>query len=1319
MNNEIIYSNLGYTTEQIKKAISDSLNIEKVIRDKAYNFVNLSSFQNLNQATKPNTIYFVKTEAYSYLVFVLYQDDIITQIAMVSDGSIRYRTGTIQTIQSNEIFVPNMEFVSILSNYYNKEEIEDLFFEVNKRLDKLETPARVVSGTQKSLVGITTLQTEAGNVSDNNIAFGLSGAALIDIQGYVDIAFECSGEIAVYIDDEKVYYFDFNTWSYIGSPEFVGNISKGIRVTCTSHSSITFTRFGAPSYKGGILTDEQAEKVIKTEVFTKAEKDKLASSEVFTPDEKKELARVSSISDAGYVYIDTSLIDLKNKGILVTDAVVGDKTITGTSENSVCSEAIISPVGYVKMLVTGGKSNQIFVDDNILPYDRRGMFYEGYADTIKIVNESGLAVTFKTLEVAEFHGGHVTGEQVLDVELLKTNMKTAQEDISVIEGKLTNIYTKEETKTEISREIADLAETSAETLKTLEKLKEALGDGTESITAITDELAKKMEKAEIQAISDVKSPTVVYLYNGSEEDVPFTSATIFSLKTTKTRFALASDGKIYYQTYLREEVSAEDATQIISIYSEWFEVSPEKVIEELSQRVSKLEVPAHEELVETTLEELQSEGVTVGTGTITDNTWSYIGADSMTINTCGRVAFSIESQTDVNVYIDDVLYGLGSFDGVVNQKIVLKSTTLSSCSITFSRFAVTKAVGGILSDEQAKKVIKTEVYTTAEKNKLASMNAYTASEKYQVDRLSKIKDAGYTWVQKNLIELQNEGMLIASEGVVVKEDDLSGGEYSEVTINVNANIYMYATFGGTTVLYIDGERIGAANEYSYEGYAHNVMIKTTGSSLDALNVIFKIAQYNGGFVTDEQINDIEQVKYNTNRNTENINILNTKSEGIKDAKTTTKRIALRGLYDKGQITNDTSELICTLSSIEAPSGGDTIIQYTGKVQLALDAVENLALYIDDVLIEDNEFYGTINNNITLKDNGTGGYTANFSRLRSPTYTGGMFTDAEYEVYENLKYDFDEAEVLLDEVRQKTDAHITNKSNPHGVTASQINAFTKAQTRTEIQTVVDAARVEIDSKKADKDDVSNAFGGQASGELIQLTDISPIVHGIKVKCSPGVKVTRCGENLLPYPYYHTTRTSNGVTWTDNGDGSLTVNGTAIGNNTAVFYLAFGALNLKDGVTYYVPDLSSKGLIVRIMYQDESGTTRYASPSLTWSKAYTFDRIYVGVPNAGTSFTSEVVYPYLSVREDAEYEPYKSEVFTADADGNAIIPSVYPTTTLFTDVDGAMIEAEYNKDLNKVFGDIDEALDAILAIQEQYLPQEAVIEDVPEAEGGDVE
>lgn len=44
-----------------------------------------------------------------------------------------------------------------------------------------------------------------------------------------------------------------------------------------------------------------------------------------------------------------------------------------------------------------------------------------------------------------------------------------------------------------------------------------------------------------------------------------------------------------------------------------------------------------------------------------------------------------------------------------------------------------------------------------------------------------------------------------------------------------------------------------------------------------------------------------------------------------------------------------------------------------------------------------------------------------------------------------------------------------------------------------------------------------------------------------------------KNLIPYPYKTTTQTINGVTFTDNGDGTITANGTPIDANGAIFQL----------------------------------------------------------------------------------------------------------------------------------------------------------------------
>lgn len=48
------------------------------------------------------------------------------------------------------------------------------------------------------------------------------------------------------------------------------------------------------------------------------------------------------------------------------------------------------------------------------------------------------------------------------------------------------------------------------------------------------------------------------------------------------------------------------------------------------------------------------------------------------------------------------------------------------------------------------------------------------------------------------------------------------------------------------------------------------------------------------------------------------------------------------------------------------------------------------------------------------------------------------------------------------------------------------------------------------------------------------------------------VTRLGLNLLPYPYANTTQTTNGIDFTDNGDGSITANGTATADATFLLY-----------------------------------------------------------------------------------------------------------------------------------------------------------------------
>lgn len=59
-----------------------------------------------------------------------------------------------------------------------------------------------------------------------------------------------------------------------------------------------------------------------------------------------------------------------------------------------------------------------------------------------------------------------------------------------------------------------------------------------------------------------------------------------------------------------------------------------------------------------------------------------------------------------------------------------------------------------------------------------------------------------------------------------------------------------------------------------------------------------------------------------------------------------------------------------------------------------------------------------------------------------------------------------------------------------------------------------------------------------------------------------------KNLIPYPYAETTKTQNGVTFTDNGDGTITVNGTASANTLFTISTVLADVLLNDNTTEYI-------------------------------------------------------------------------------------------------------------------------------------------------------
>lgn len=132
----------------------------------------------------------------------------------------------------------------------------------------------------------------------------------------------------------------------------------------------------------------------------------------------------------------------------------------------------------------------------------------------------------------------------------------------------------------------------------------------------------------------------------------------------------------------------------------------------------------------------------------------------------------------------------------------------------------------------------------------------------------------------------------------------------------------------------------------------------------------------------------------------------------------------------------------------------------------------------------------------------------------------------------------------------------------------------------------------------------------------------------------------GKNLLSYPYHETTKTENGITFTDNGDGTITVNGTA----TAAVEFNFTAQNpnfnwLENNTYYYFsgsPD--STKVSMRTYYTDADGAKIQKQGRVVWRSDYVLNKFAMQIAE-GTTLENVLIQPMVAQTANATaYEPY---------------------------------------------------------------------------------
>lgn len=137
---------------------------------------------------------------------------------------------------------------------------------------------------------------------------------------------------------------------------------------------------------------------------------------------------------------------------------------------------------------------------------------------------------------------------------------------------------------------------------------------------------------------------------------------------------------------------------------------------------------------------------------------------------------------------------------------------------------------------------------------------------------------------------------------------------------------------------------------------------------------------------------------------------------------------------------------------------------------------------------------------------------------------------------------------------------------------------------------------------------------------------------------GAKLTKCGKNLLPN-VREATETYGGITFTNHGDGSYTLDGTATTYvqfvDTASFWLAPGTYVLSGGYGTTSQLRSADGLTT-FGHSDGSPFTFNVATEVRFRQTL----------GAGSVFNGRRFYPQLELGSTAtEYTPYQGETFSA--------------------------------------------------------------------------
>lgn len=205
-----------------------------------------------------------------------------------------------------------------------------------------------------------------------------------------------------------------------------------------------------------------------------------------------------------------------------------------------------------------------------------------------------------------------------------------------------------------------------------------------------------------------------------------------------------------------------------------------------------------------------------------------------------------------------------------------------------------------------------------------------------------------------------------------------------------------------------------------------------------------------------------------------------------------------------------------------------------------------------------------------------------------------------------------------------------------VTTAEANALAAIEAAGEAkkQAVLDSIPDEYETLQTGVDtlfnSVASGIGGNASGAVVRVDDVSPVEH------TPIVNVH--GKNMIPLPYYHGNNiTQQGVEITVDEDGVITFNGTALADS-AYRLINKGEIVVNGKYTLSGCNGGSNETYYLQPFIDGSGTITVMNGSRTyeWNGVLTSLAFFF---KAGTVFNNTQFKPQLEKGSFAtEYTPY---------------------------------------------------------------------------------